>query len=167
MTSVADDLLTRAAIRLAERAADRDDAIRLCGATLVDVGAVDPTYVDAMLTREQSISTYVGEGVAIPHGTLVSKEAVRRDALAVLRFPDTVDWGGFPVTVCVAIAARGDGHVGLLAALAEILMDPDQAQALRDATDPDEVLRLLEPVGSETPSPAAGPHGGTREDSNT
>jgi PTS system mannitol-specific IIA component len=49
----------------------------------------------------------------------------------------------------VAIAAKGDGHVGLLAALAEILMDPDQAQALRDATDPDEVLRLLEPLSSD------------------
>jgi len=143
------DLLDRRAIRLAEQAADRDSAIRLCGATLVDIGAVDPTYVEAMLAREQSISTYVGEGVAIPHGTLVSKESVRRDALAVLRFPEGVDWGGFPVTVCVAIAAKGDGHVGLLAALAEILMDPDQAQTLRDATDPDEVLRLLKPLSSE------------------
>jgi len=137
------DLLERRAIRLAEQAADRDSAIRLCGAALVDIGAVDPAYVEAMLTREQSISTYVGEGVAIPHGTLVSKEAVKRDALAVLRFPDTVDWGGFPVTVCVAIAAKGDGHVELLSALAEILMEPDQAQSLRDASDPDEVLRLL------------------------
>jgi len=146
---VAEDLLSRRAIRLAEQADDRDSAIRLCGATLVDIGAVDPAYVEAMLAREQSISTYVGEGVAIPHGTLVSKEAVKRDALAVLRFPETVDWGGFPVTVCVAIAAKGDGHVGLLAALAEILMEPDQAQALRDATDPDEVLRLLEPLASE------------------
>src|SRR3954471_21063720 len=105
------ELLDRRAIRLDERAADRDEAVRRCGQALVDIGAVDPAYVDAMLAREQSISTYVGEGVAIPHGTLVSKEAVRRDALAVLRFPDTVDWGGFPVTVCVAIAARGDGHV--------------------------------------------------------
>jgi PTS system mannitol-specific IIA component len=121
------ELLDRRAIRLAEQADDRDSAIRLCGATLVDIGAVDPTYVDAMLAREQSISTYVGEGVAIPHGTLVSKESVKRDALAVLRFPEGVDWGGFPV----------------------ILMDPDQAQALRDATDPDEVLRLLEPLSSD------------------
>ena len=144
------ELLDRRAIRLTERAADRDSAIRLCGATLVDIGAVDPAYVEAMLAREQSISTYVGEGVAIPHGTLVSKEAVKRDALAVLRFPDTVDWGGFPVTVCVAIAAKGDGHVDLLAALAEILMEPDQAQALRDATDPDEVLQLLGSVREDS-----------------
>jgi Phosphoenolpyruvate-dependent sugar phosphotransferase system, EIIA 2/pfkB family carbohydrate kinase len=85
----------------------------------------------------------VGEGVAIPHGTLDSKAAVRRDALAVLRFPDGVDWDGHAVNVCVAIAALSDGHVDLLAELAEILLDPDRAAALRAATEPDQVVRLL------------------------
>jgi PTS system mannitol-specific IIA component len=144
------DLLDRAAIRLAEVAADRDDAIRRCGATLVEVGAVEPAYVEAMLARERSISTFVGEGVAIPHGTLEGKAAVRRDALAVLRFPDGVDWGGNPVTVCVAIAAQGDGHVDLLAELADVLLDPDRAAALRATTDPDQVLALLAPVGEDS-----------------
>ncbi len=141
-------VLERGAIQLAERAADRDDAIRQCGAVLVATGAVEPAYVDAMLERERSISTYVGEGVAIPHATLAGKEAVRRDALAVLRFPDGVDWNGEPVSVCVAIAARGDGHVAMLAELAQILLDPERARALREATDPDEVLQLLAPVGT-------------------
>jgi mannitol PTS system EIIA component len=140
------DLLDRRAIRLAETAADRDDAVRRCGQALIAVGAVDPAYVEGMLARERSISTYVGEGVAIPHGTLDGKAAVRRDALAVLRFPDGVDWDGNPVSVCVAIAAAGDGHVDLLAELAEILLDPDRAAALRAATDADEVIRLLTPV---------------------
>lgn len=140
------DLLDRRAIRLDERAADRDEAVRRCGQALVDIGAVDPMYVEAMLARERSISTYVGEGVAIPHGTLEGKAAVRRDALAVLRFPDGVDWGGQPVSVCVAIAAQGDGHVDLLAELAEILLDSDRAAALRAATDADQVIRLLRPV---------------------
>jgi PTS system mannitol-specific IIA component len=139
-------LLDPAAIRLAETAADRDAAIRRCGEVLVEVGAVAPAYVDAMLTREQSVSTYVGEGVAIPHGTLAGKETVLRDALAVLRFPDGVDWGGQPVTVCVAIAARGDGHVEVLGELAQILLDPERAAALRAATDPDAVYGLLTPI---------------------
>jgi PTS system mannitol-specific IIA component len=143
---VAEELLERRAIRLAAVAADRAEAIRLCGETFVDIGATDPSYVEAMLARERSVSTYIGEGVAIPHGTLAGKEAVLRDALAVLRFPDGVDWDGERVTVCVAIAAKGDGHVALLAALAEILMDPDQAAALRDATEPDQVLQLLAPM---------------------
>ncbi len=139
-------LLDRAAIRLRERAADREAAIRRCGEVLVGTGAVDDSYVEAMLERERSISTYVGEGVAIPHGTLASKDAVRRDALSFLRFPDTVDWGGEPVTICIGIAARGDGHVGILAALAQILLEPGKAEALRAADDPDEVLRLLRPA---------------------
>src|SRR6266545_2170354 len=133
-------LLDRRAIRLAETAADRDDAIRRCGQALVAAGAVDPAYVDAMLARERSVSTYVGEGVAIPHGTLEAKAVVRRDALAVLRFPDGVDWGGHPVSVCVAIAAQGDGHVDLLAELAEILLDPDRAAARRASPGAGEVL---------------------------
>lgn len=138
------DLLTGDAIRLQERAGSRDEAIRRCGDVLVEVGAVFPAYVEAMLAREQSVSTYIGEGVAIPHGTLNSKESVRRDALAVLRFPDGVDWDGNDVRVCVAIAAAGDGHIDILASLAEVLMDPDQAQRLRNATDPADVLELLE-----------------------
>jgi mannitol PTS system EIIA component len=89
------------------------------------------------------VPTFMGEGVAIPHGTLAGKDAVLRDALAVLKFPEGVDWDGNPVTVCVAIAVRGDGHLALLAELAQVLLDPDRARALREATEPDEVLELL------------------------
>src|SRR5215472_1484777 len=140
-------LLSESAIRLAEHAADRQEAIVRCGQILVDVGAVEPAYVEAMLEREQSISTYVGEGVAIPHATLAGKAAVKRDALAVLRFPAGVDWGGETVIVCVAIAAVGDGHVEILSELAQILLDPEQAQNLRDASRVEDVLQLLAPVG--------------------
>jgi mannitol PTS system EIIA component len=147
-------LLWPEAILLECTAADRDDAIRQCGQVLVATGAADPTYVEAMIARERSISTYVGEGVAIPHGTLVGKEAIHRDALAVLRFPDGVDWDGNTVTVCIAIAARGDGHVEILSELAQILLDPDQAAVLRATTDPEAVLRLLTPssIGKDTTS---------------
>ncbi|RKR92872.1 PTS system IIA component (Fru family) [Micromonospora pisi] len=137
------ELLDPRALRLAETATDRDDAIRRCGQALVEIGAADPGYVETMLARERSVPTYIGEGVAIPHGTLAGKDLVHRDALAVLRFPEPVDWDGQPVSVCVAIAARGDGHVEILARLAEILLDPDQARALREATHPDDVLRLF------------------------
>lgn len=142
------DLLTVEAIRLDQRAADRDDAIRQCGQTLVEIGAVAPAYVGAMLERELSVSTYVGEGVAIPHATQAGKAAVLRDALAVLRFPDGVDWGGERVQVCVAIAAAGDGHVELLGELAMVLLDPERARRLREATRPEDVLSLLAPVGA-------------------
>jgi PTS system mannitol-specific IIA component len=139
-------LLERRAVRLGERAGGRDEAVRRCGRLLVEVGAVAEPYVAAMLEREHDISTYVGEGVAIPHATNAGKQAVLRDALAVVGFAQPVDWGGSPVSVCVAIAARGDGHLAVLAQLAEILLDPPRARALREAADPDEVLRLLAPA---------------------
>jgi mannitol PTS system EIIA component len=139
-------LLDPRSVRLAERAVDRDDAVRRCGQALVDVGAVDAGYVDAMLERERSISTYVGEGVAIPHGTPAGRGAVRRDAVSFLRFPDGVDWEGRPVTVGIGVAARGEGHLSILAELAAILLDPRRARALREVTTVEEICRLLTPA---------------------
>lgn len=140
-----DRLLDPRAIHLTARAADRADAVRQCGRALVAVGAVEESYIPAMLDREASVSTYLGEGVAIPHGTLAGKDAVLRDALTVLRFPAGVDWGGHTVELCIGIAARGDGHIEILSELAQILMDPDRARALREATDPQDVIALLSP----------------------
>lgn len=143
------DLLDRTAVRLDATATDRDDAIRQCGQALVRAGAVEPAYIETMIERERSVSTYVGEGVAIPHGTLAGKDAVRRDAISVVRFPGEVDWDGNGVVLCIGIAARGDGHVALLSELAQILLDPDRARALREASDVDEVIRLLRPADQE------------------
>ncbi|MBC6461685.1 PTS sugar transporter subunit IIA [Actinomadura sp. HBU206391] len=139
-------LLDPRAVRLDAVAADRDDAIRQCGQALVDIGAVQAPYVDTMLARERSVPTYLGEGVAIPHGTTAGKDSVVRDALAVLRFPGGVDWNGETVSVCIAIAARGDGHVAVLAELAEVLLDPERARALREATTNEEIFSLLQPT---------------------
>ncbi|MCW2875986.1 MAG: phosphoenolpyruvate-dependent sugar phosphotransferase system 2 [Sphaerisporangium sp.] len=137
------------AIRLDAEAGSRDDAIRQCGETLLAVGAIDEAYIATMIERERSISTYVGEGVAIPHGTLAGKDAVHHDAISVLRFPGGVDWDGEPVVLCVGIAARDDGHVRLLSELAQILLDPERAKALRETADAAEVFRLLQPAADE------------------
>jgi PTS system mannitol-specific IIA component len=144
-------LLAPGAIRLAERAADKAAAVRACGQALVDCGAVAPAYVPAMLEREESISTYIGEGVAIPHATLAGKDAVLRDALCFLRFPDGVDWGGETVTVCIGIAAKGDGHLEILGELAQILLDPVRAEALRGAETAEAVLAMLTPAPDDRP----------------
>jgi mannitol PTS system EIIA component len=139
-------LLEARGVLLGQVAADRDDAVRRCGRLLAEVGAVEEPYIAAMLEREHDISTYVGEGVAIPHATNAGRAAVRRDALAVVGFAEPVAWEGGPVSVCVAIAARGDGHLEILSRLAEILLDPPAAKALREAADPGQVLRLLGPA---------------------
>lgn len=138
-------LLSEESIRLDVHAEDRFDAVKQCGVALLESGAVDESYIDAMLQREHSVSTFVGEGVAIPHGTLAGKEAVKRDALVVLRFPDGVDWEGNRVSVCVGIAAAGGGHIALLSQLAEILLDPAKAERLRSATSSEQVYALLTP----------------------
>lgn len=132
------------AVILQASATGRDDAIRQCGRALVNVGAVAEPYIEAMLERERTISTFVGEQVAIPHGTVAAKEVVHHDAICVVQFPQGVDWDGDNVVLCVGIAARGNGHVALLAALAEILMDPDRARTLREAPDVDTVIKELQ-----------------------
>lgn len=144
-------LLKRDAIILDAVASDRWEAVRRTGQVLVDSGAVDPSYIDAMLERERTMTTYIAEGVSIPHATLAGKEAVKRDALAFVRFPAGVDWDGQTTTVCVGIAARGNGHVSILGELAMILLDPERAAALRAADDPSTVLALLTP-GDPTPT---------------
>lgn len=143
------DVLPTDGIRLGLTATDKWDAIRQCGAVLLELGAVEPGYPETMLEREKSVSTFIGEGVAIPHGTDESRVLVRHTTLGVLQFPSGVDWDGQPVTICVAIAAKGDEHVTVLSALAQILMDPAQAERLRTSSSPDEVRTLLESIGKD------------------
>jgi mannitol/fructose-specific phosphotransferase system IIA component len=137
------EILSRDAVRLGLRASDRSDAVRQSGQVLVDIGAVEPPYIEAMLEREEHVSTSLGEGFAIPHGTDESRRWIRKTRLAFLQFPDGVDWGDDNVIVCVGIAAQGDEHVGLLARLAEVLVVPEQAARLRSAGEVHEVLAIL------------------------
>ncbi|WP_026117359.1 PTS sugar transporter subunit IIA [Nocardiopsis alkaliphila] len=142
----ADLVLNADAIRLGRTARDRADAIDQCGHLLVESGAVEPGYVRAMHEREASIPTFMGEGVAIPHGTDASRALVRRTALAIVQFPEGVDWDGPTVHVAIAIAASGEEHLKVLSSLAGVLADPERAARLRSATDPEEVLELLAPA---------------------
>ena len=139
-------LLPPSGIRLGLTASDRFDAVRQSGQVLVEIGAVEPPYVEAMLERERLISTSLGEGFAIPHGTDESRRYIRETMLSFLQFPDGVAWDDDDVIVCVGIAAVGDEHVGVLANLARVLTVPEQAARLRDARTPEDVLAVL---GSE------------------
>ena len=142
-------VLGREGVRLGLTATDKWDAVRQSGALLDELGAVDPGYPEAMLERERSVSTFIGEGVAIPHGTDEARALVRKTTLGFLQFPDGVDWDGNDVRVCVAIAAKGNEHMAVLSGLAQILMEPEQAEALRSSSNVDEVLELLSGIGEE------------------
>lgn len=137
------ELLAEVSINLDASATSRDDAIRQAGAGLKAAGAINDSYIDAMIDRENSVSTFMGEGVAIPHGTLSAKDSVMSDALSLVRFPDGVDWDGNDVRLAFGIAAKGNGHIALLSQLATVLMDPEKAAALRAATTTEEVYALL------------------------
>jgi len=143
------NVLGAEAVRLGLKAADKEDALRQCGAVLVEIGAADPAYADAILEREQSVSTYMGEGFAIPHGTDASRDHINRAALAFLQFPDGVDWNGKECFVCIAIASKSNEHIGILQALAMVLSDKDSAKRLRETDNVDEVLELLAPDEDE------------------
>jgi mannitol/fructose-specific phosphotransferase system IIA component len=142
-------LLDSAAIHLGLRADDRFDAVAQAGDALIAIGAVEPPYAEAMVERERGLSTYLGEGFALPHGTDASRIHVRRPAIAVLQFPDGVSWEGERVQVAIAVASATDEHVRILAAVASVISDPALADQLRTATDPQVVLELLDPSREE------------------
>jgi PTS system mannitol-specific IIC component len=121
----------------------RADAITRAGELLVASGAVDPSYVDAMHVREESVSTGMGNYLAIPHGTNEAKSAVQRTAISFVRYPDGIDWGGKEVKYVVGIAALGNEHLKLLARIAEIFVDPQQVRRLETANSPLDVMEVL------------------------
>ncbi|RXM01322.1 PTS fructose transporter subunit IIA, partial [Citrobacter sp. AAK_AS5] len=84
-------------------------------------------YIDGMLQRETQVSTFMGNGVTIPHGTNESRTHIRRAALAILQFPDGVDWDGKTAYVAIPIASNSDEHMGILSALATVLADKSKA----------------------------------------
>jgi mannitol/fructose-specific phosphotransferase system IIA component len=147
---MAEEMLTRRGVRLGLKAADRTDAIQQAGEVLVEIGAVDTPYVEAMHEREKVLSSYVGEAFALPHGTDQSRIHIKRSAVAFLQFPDGLDWEGESVLACIAIAARSDEHIHVMASLANVLVDTEKADVLRNSSSPEEVIRLLEPERSDS-----------------
>lgn len=136
-------LLPDSSIVVGAPATGRDDAIRQVGALLVSAGAVRPDYVEQMLERERVVSTFVGDGVAMPHGTLTAKSDVKTEALSLLVLTEPIDWAGQSVTVVIGIAAQGRRYITLLSQLAASLLDDGRAAALRAAATPEAVRSLL------------------------
>ena len=127
--------LDRDGIVLGLASVDRDAAIEAAGELLVEKGIVEPSYIDAMKKREETVSTYMGNGVALPHGTLEAKDAIRSTGIVVLQYPDGVEWPNGTAHLVVGLAASSDEHVSVLAALAEVLMDEDLCEELAKTDD--------------------------------
>ncbi len=123
-----------------------DEAIEFVGGCLVERGSVSAPYVDGMKQRETVVSTYLGNGVALPHGVLESKEYIASTGLAVAQYPDGVDWQQGTARIVVGLAAVGDDHVAVLAQLAEVLQDEELCELLSTTTDAELVHRYLTTV---------------------
>ena len=141
-----DQILSPRDVRLEQAAASRDEAIRAAGQILVDAGAVRPEYIDSMLERESSVSTYMGNWLAIPHGTNEAKDSILRSALSFVRYDEAIDWGGDEARFVVGIAGIGDEHLEILSKIAIIFSDEDEVQKLLDADSSDELVALLSEV---------------------
>lgn len=137
-------ILSTDRIKLQSSAADKADAIRKAGELLVSSGCVLPEYVNGMLAREQSMSTSLGNGVAIPHGIYENRGHVLKTGISVLQLVEGVDWDvDDKVTLVIGIAAMGDEHVGVLANLAEVIDDENNLAELLTTSDPQVVMKYL------------------------
>ena len=127
---------------------DRDAAIRAAGELLVADGCVPAEYVAGMLAREQVMSTFVGKGIAIPHGLEPDMATVIRAGVSVVRLAAPVRWNddGDVVQLVCGLAATAEEHMGVLAALAEVLDDEASLERLRTTSDPAEVVQILDPA---------------------
>ena len=138
-------ILSADRIHLGAHAVDRSDAIRQAGQLLVQTGCVTPEYIDGMLAREQSMSTYLGSGVSIPHGMFENREQILKTGISVLQIPAGVVWDeeGEKAHLVIGIAASSDEHIGVLASLAEAIEDEDTTRLLIETTDPNVIMKYL------------------------
>ncbi len=139
-----DEILARDSVYVGKQADSQDEAIEFVGGALVDLGLVDAPYVDAMKKREESFSTYLGNGVALPHGTFDAKSSVHGTGIVIAQYPDGVPWGDETARLVIGLAATGEDHVNVLAQLAEVLMDEELCEQLWVTDDADLIYRSLQ-----------------------
>ncbi len=137
------DVLAVESIVLNGSARTASDAINEAGQLLVAAGAVEAAYVDAMHERERSISTYMGNGLAIPHGTNDAKDSINRTGLSFVRYAEPIDWNGKPAEFVVGIAGAGKDHMALLTKIAQVFLKGDDVARLREAQTAEEVRTIL------------------------
>ncbi|HHW7507991.1 TPA: PTS mannitol transporter subunit IICBA [Mannheimia haemolytica] len=138
--------LQAAQVFLGLQANSKEEAIRFAGEQLVKAGFVQPSYVDAMFAREQMVSTYLGEGLAVPHGTSDAKDSVLKTGIVVCQYPNGVrftDEEDGVAKLVVGIAAKGNDHIQILSAITNALDDEQAMKTLTQTNNVDEVLALL------------------------
>lgn len=131
-------------IKLNQSAATKEEAVKVAGQILVDAGAVEPAYIDSMLERESVVSTFMGNGLAIPHGTEGGKSSVKESGLSLIQIPEGVDFDGNEAKVVLGIAGKGNEHLELLQRIAIIFSEEENAEKVINASSAEEIIEIFE-----------------------
>ncbi len=150
MSATKEIVLSREAMITGLPSVEKAEAIRYVGSLLAENGHIDASYVDAMLEREETVSTYLGNGVAMPHGTFESRDAVHSTGIVVAQYPEGIDWGVGTAHLVIGLAAVGDDHVQVLSHIAEALQDEEVAEQLWTTTDADFLYQVLSSTGDDS-----------------
>jgi PTS system mannitol-specific IIC component len=138
------NLLTKNNIKVGLTSVTKAEAIRMAGRMLVDSGYAEEPYVEAMIEREQDISTYIGRGIAIPHGVSSAKNSIKKSGLVVLQFPDGIDFGEETAYLIVGIAGKDNEHLAILANIATALDEYEsKVKELYTTKDKDLIYKLF------------------------
>ena len=136
-------VLIREGIKLGQKPVTKEEAIQAAGELLEKLGYVDGTYVEAMQEREKLVTTYMGMGVAIPHGTTQAKSTVKKTGIVFFQYPEGVDFGEEKAQLVFGIAGVGDEHLDLLANICTMLEDEARLETLKTTEDVAWVLEQL------------------------
>ena len=139
------NVLIKESIQTKKSFTDNKEATVAAGNILFQNGYVDQEYVDSMLEKleTQSFATYIGNGVAIPHGMAEGSVYVKNTGISIIQVPDGVEWNEERAYIVVGIAANSDDHMNVLASLADAIEDPDEAKKLWSETSVDKIFDLL------------------------
>lgn len=134
-------------ILLNEKIDTKDEAIRLVGKILVENGYVEPDYVDAIFEREAMTTTYMGNFVAIPHGTDEAKKQVKETGIVIIQVPDGVDFGGGNIVKLIfGLAGKGDDHLKILSNIAIVVSDEENVDKIVKTTTKEGILSFFKEV---------------------
>ncbi|MGF1698205.1 PTS mannitol transporter subunit IICBA [Vibrio lamellibrachiae] len=133
-------------IHLALKANNKDEAIRFAGNKLVELGYAEPEYVDAMFEREKLVPTYLGESIAVPHGTVEAKDRVKKTGIVICQYPSGIQFTDDKDDVAklvIGIAAKNDEHIQVITSITNALDEPDAIEKLTNTQDVNEILNIL------------------------
>lgn len=136
-------VLKKEGIKTGLKSVDKETAIRAAGRLLCDLGFANEDYIQAMVDRENMVSTYMGMGVAIPHGTSNAKETVKKSGIVVMQYPEGVDFGDEKAYLVIGIAGVGDEHLEILGNIVASLEDEELLETLKKNADVDTIMKTF------------------------